>query len=168
MRFLAKARKPVSAFACAAAFLVAAPMVHGPQPPLPQGKQSCNLVLSHGAPAQPRPHECWHSVASWYGPQFEGRPTANGTIFNMYAATAAHRSLPLGSLVRISNPTTGRSMVVTINDRGPYIPGRGLDVSYGVARMLGFAERGLCRVEIEFLRRPGSDWFPEHLPTHAD
>ncbi len=81
----------------------------------------------------------------------------------MYAATAAHPTLPLGSIVRISNPKTGRSMVVTINDRGPYIPGRGLDVSYEVARLLGFAEQGICRVKIEFLKLPATTW----LSTHA-
>ncbi|HVB99489.1 MAG TPA: septal ring lytic transglycosylase RlpA family protein [Candidatus Dormibacteraeota bacterium] len=129
--------------------------------------QSCSLVLGHGTPAQPKPHECWHAVASWYGPQFEGRPTADGTTFNMYAATAAHRSLPLGSVVRVSNPSTGRSMVVTINDRGPYVPGRGLDVSYEVAHMLGFAQRGLCRVEIELLRLPDSDWIPDQVSAQA-
>ncbi|HVB35337.1 MAG TPA: septal ring lytic transglycosylase RlpA family protein [Patescibacteria group bacterium] len=132
-------------------------MVRGPQPPAPQrGTQACKLVLGRGTPTKPKPHECWQAVASWYGGEFQGRPTANGTTFNMYAATAAHRSLPLGSVVRVSNPSTGRSMVVTIDDRGPYVPGRGLDVSYEVARLLGFAQQGICPVEIELLRLPGS------------
>lgn len=155
MRRFTKLRRSVSTLACASIFLLAAPKkVKGPQPPVPAGNQSCRLLFGHGAPSQPRPHECWQAVASWYGPHFEGLPTANGSIFNMYAATAAHRSLPLGSVVRVSNPSTGRSMVVTINDRGPYVPGRGLDVSYEVARLLGFAQSGLCRVQIELLRLP--------------
>jgi peptidoglycan lytic transglycosylase len=155
MRRLAKIRKSVSALACASIFLLAAPKkVKGPQPPPPAGNMTCKLRIGHGVPSKPKPHECWQSVASWYGSQFEGQPTAGGAIFNMYAATAAHRSLPLGSVVRVSNPTTGRSMVVTINDRGPYVPGRGLDVSYEVARLLGFAQRGVCRVQIELLRLP--------------
>lgn len=154
MRLLATARKPVSALVCAT-FLVAVPaMVRGPQPPSVKGLESCKLVLGDGAPIKPHPHECWHALASWYGPGFEGQLTADGSIFNMYAATAAQRSLPLGSVVRVSNPSTGRSMIVTINDRGPYVPGRGLDVSYEVARMLGFAQKGLCRVEIEVLKLP--------------
>lgn len=156
------ARRTVSALACAAVFVLATPgMVKGPQPPAPEGTQACKLLLGRGAPAKPKPHECWQAVASWYGGQFQGRPTANGTIFNMYAATAAHKSLPLGSIVRVSNPSTGRSMVVTIDDRGPYVPGRGLDVSYGVARTLGFARQGVCRVEIEMLRVPGTSWLPD-------
>jgi rare lipoprotein A len=106
-------------------------------------------------------------MASWYGGEFEGQPTADGAAFNMYAATAAHRSLPLGSVVRISNPSTGRSMVVTINDRGPYVPGRGLDVSYEVARLLGFAERGVCRVQIELLQLPASTWLPNRARAKA-
>lgn len=162
-RFL-KTRTAVSALACAAVFLMVLPgKVTGPQPPTPKGgTQACKLVLGQGTPTKPKPHECWQAVASWYGPQFEGRPTANGTIFNMYAPTAAHKSLPLGSIVRVSDPSTGRSMVVTIDDRGPYVPGRGLDVSYGVARLLGFAQQGVCRVEIELLRLPSSTWVPTH------
>jgi peptidoglycan lytic transglycosylase len=163
MRRLATFRKSASALACAAIFLLGTPrMLRGPQPPAPHGTQACKLLLGHGAPAQPKPHECWHAVASWYGDQFEGLPTADGKIFNMYAPTAAHRSLPLGSIVRVSNPSTGRSLVVTINDRGPYVPGRGLDVSYGVARLLGFAQKGLCRVQIELLQLPGGTWLPAH------
>ena len=154
MRALATARKPVSVLVCAA-FLVAAPaMVYGPQPPGLKGLESCKLVLGDAAPTKPQPHECWHALASWYGPGFEGQPTADGSTFNMYAATAAQQSLPLGSVVRVSNPSTGRSMTVTINDRGPFVPGRGLDVSYEVARMLGFARQGICRVEIEILKLP--------------
>ncbi|HEV2386632.1 MAG TPA: septal ring lytic transglycosylase RlpA family protein [Candidatus Acidoferrales bacterium] len=97
-------------------------------------------------------------MASWYGDAFDGEETASGDAFNMHAATAAHPSLPLGSIVRISNPKNGRSLVVTVNDRGPYVPGRGLDVSYQVARMLGFAQRGIARVQIELLKLPTTSW----------
>ena len=149
---------------CAGVFVLSTPhAVRGPEPPVPQGQGACRLNLVK-APEKPKPFECWNSVASWYGPHFEGQTTADGTIFNMYAATAAHKSLPLGSIVRVSNPETGRSMIVTINDRGPYIPGRGLDVSYEVARLLGFAEKGVCRVQIQFLRLPAATWLPT---THA-
>jgi rare lipoprotein A len=143
---------------CAGVFLLATPRtVQGPPPPLPEGQGSCKLNLTQ-APQKPKPNECWNAVASWYGPHFEGQLTADGTIFNMYAATAAHKSLPLGSIVRVSNPETGRSMVVVINDRGPYVRGRGLDVSYEVARLLGFANQGVCRVKIQFLRLPANTW----------
>lgn len=163
MKRLRSVGKAVCVCVCLALFLVATPrIIEGPQPPRPAGAEACILKLTK-TPRQPKPNECWTVVASWYGPHFEGRTTANGATFNMYAATAAHRSLPLGSVVRVSNPATGKSMVVTINDRGPYVPGRGLDVSYEVARMLGFARQGLCRVQIEMLRLPAASW----LPTHA-
>lgn len=154
MRALATVRKPVSTFVCATFLLAVPAMVRGPQPPGLKGSDACRLTLGNGAPAQAHPHECWHALASWYGPGFEGQLTADGSTFNMYAATAAQLTLPLGSVVRVSNPDTGRSMTVTINDRGPYVPGRGLDVSYEVARKLGFAQQGLCRVEIEVLKVP--------------
>ncbi len=107
------------------------------------------------------PISVWVGTASWYGPGFHGRPTANGEIYNMYAPTAAHLSLPLGSLVRLVNPKTGQSRLVRINDRGPYIEGREIDVSYEVARSLGFDKRGLARVRIELLKVPKRRWKPQ-------
>ena len=163
MRRLTMLWKPVCVVACAVLLLLATPHgLEGPQPPVPVGTEACRVKLGQ-TPQKPKPNECWNAVASWYGPHFEGQTTATGTPFNMYAATAAHRSLPLGSIVRVSNPQTGKSMVVTINDRGPYVRGRGLDVSYEVARLLGFAQQGVCRVQIEMLRLPAATW----LPTHA-
>jgi rare lipoprotein A len=76
----------------------------------------------------------------------------------MYSLTAAHRTLPLGALIRLVNPKTGRSRVVRINDRGPIIQGREIDVSYEVARSLGFEEQGLARLRIELLEVPGRPW----------
>ncbi len=101
-----------------------------------------------------KPIRVWEGVSSWYGEPFHGRLTANGETYNMHAATAAHPSLPLGSLVRVTNLSTRRSQVVRINDRGPYVEGRELDVSYGVARRLGFDQCGLARVRIELLEVP--------------
>jgi len=106
-------------------------------------------------PSQPvRPIRVWEGLSSWYGEQFHGRLTANGEIYDMYAPTAAHPTLPLGSLVRLVNPKTGRSRLVRINDRGPVIDGREIDVSYEVARSLGFEEQGLARLRIELLEVP--------------
>jgi len=106
-------------------------------------------------PSQPvRPILVWEGLSSWYGEQFHGRLTANGEIYDMYAPTAAHPTLPLGSLVRLVNPKTGRSRLVRINDRGPVIEGREIDVSYEVARSLGFEEQGLARLRIELLEVP--------------
>jgi peptidoglycan lytic transglycosylase len=100
------------------------------------------------------PIHSWTTVATWYGRQFAGRETANGDTFDMYAPTAAHLTLPLGSMIRVINPRTGRSVVVTVNDRGPYVEGRGLDVSYQAARKLGFLDKGLARVRVELLKVP--------------
>jgi rare lipoprotein A len=104
----------------------------------------------------PQPLKTWVCLSSWYGGDFDGQVTANGEIYDMYAQTAAHPSLPLGSVVRVENLRTHKSAIVRINDRGPYVPGRSLDVSYQVARELGFAHRGVARVRIELLKVPPS------------
>jgi rare lipoprotein A len=86
-------------------------------------------------------------LASWYGMPFHGRKTAMGETFNMYAMTAAHRTLPLPSYARVSNPANGRSVIVRINDRGPFTPGRLIDLSYTAAVKLGIAGVATVRVE---------------------
>lgn len=85
-------------------------------------------------------------VASWYGPGFHGRTTANGEHFNTHALTAAHRTLPFGTKVRVTNKSNGRSVVVRINDRGPYVGGRVIDLSDASARALGMS--GLAKVSL--------------------
>jgi rare lipoprotein A len=101
-----------------------------------------------------RPLKVWFGDASWYGPTFEGRATASGELYDMTASTAAHMSLPFGSMVRLINTRTGRSAVVRINDRGPYVKGRELDVSYQVAERLGIINRGVARLRMELLQLP--------------
>ncbi|HEY0513412.1 MAG TPA: septal ring lytic transglycosylase RlpA family protein [Thermoanaerobaculia bacterium] len=86
--------------------------------------------------------------ASWYGPRFDGSPTASGETFDMNALTAAHRTLPLGSRVLVHNLDNDHRVVVKINDRGPYVQGRDIDLSYGAARQLGMVPDGIARVEI--------------------
>jgi rare lipoprotein A (peptidoglycan hydrolase) len=88
-------------------------------------------------------------VASWYGAEFHGRVAANGERFDMYAVSAAHRTLPLGSIVRIVNVRNGKHLFVAITDRGPYIPGRMLDLSFAAAQKLGMAEEGVAPVYLE-------------------
>lgn len=105
-------------------------------------------------PSQPKPLAVWECTTSWYGEDFDGQPTATGEIYDMYGATAAHPTLPLGSIVRVVNTKNHRSQVVRINDRGPYVEGRELDVSYAVAQKLGFDQRGLARVRLELLEVP--------------
>ncbi|QTD45957.1 septal ring lytic transglycosylase RlpA family protein [Ottowia testudinis] len=81
-------------------------------------------------------------VASWYGPGFHGRRTANGEKFDMHELTAAHKTLPFGTRVLVHNPRTGKEVVVRINDRGPFIKGRVIDLSKAAAKALGFNARG--------------------------
>lgn len=87
-------------------------------------------------------------TASWYGKDFHGRKTSSGDRFDMYALTAAHPSLPIPSYVRVTNLSNGRSVVVRINDRGPFHPGRIIDLSYAAADRLGYADKGKANVEI--------------------
>jgi rare lipoprotein A (peptidoglycan hydrolase) len=90
-------------------------------------------------------------LASYYGCEFDSLPTASGERFDMRAMTAAHRTLPFGTRVRVTNIENGRSMVVRINDRGPFVKGRVLDLSYGAARRLGLVGVGVGPVEFEVL-----------------
>jgi len=96
--------------------------------------------------------------ASWYGQDFEGKPTASGEPYNMYELTAAHPTLPLGTLVRVKNLRNRRAVVVRINDRGPIVPGRIIDVSYSAARVLKFQAQGVQRVRLDVVpaRKPAT------------
>ena len=87
--------------------------------------------------------------ASWYGPKFHGKNTANGEVYNQMALTAAHKYLSFGTLLKITNPKNGKSVIVRINDRGPYIEGRELDLSKGAAIELGILEKGVARVKVQ-------------------
>jgi len=111
---------------------------------------------------QPKPLAVWECTSSWYGDDFDGQPTATGETYDMYATTAAHPTLPMGSIVRVVNTRNHRSQVVRINDRGPYIEGRELDVSYEVARRLGFDQRGTAKVRLELLEVPTRPASPRH------
>jgi rare lipoprotein A len=96
----------------------------------------------------------WYGEASWYGPTFQGRTTANGELYDMTAFTAAHMTLPFGAMVRLINTRNGRSTVVRINDRGPFAMGREIDVSYQAAEKLGLISRGVSKLRIELLEVP--------------
>ena len=93
-------------------------------------------------------------IASYYGGKFHGRKTANGERFDMNALTAAHKTLPLGTKVRVTHVKTGKSVVVRINDRGPYVKGRVIDLSRRAARELGMIQKGLAKVRVEIISRP--------------
>jgi rare lipoprotein A len=118
-------------------------------------------------------------IASWYGPKFHGKSTANGEVFDQYQLTAAHRTLPMPSMVRVTNLDNGRSIVVRINDRGPFKNGRIIDLSTRSAQLLGFHRTGTAKVMVEILEpesrqlaslaqtRQGADTAPEAVPLVA-
>jgi rare lipoprotein A len=96
-----------------------------------------------------RTHLAWSGLASFYT---EGTLTASGEKFNTHQFTAAHRTLPFGTRLRVTNVTTGRSVTVRVNDRGPFVPGRVVDVSYSAAESLGMVEGGVTKVKLDVLR----------------
>ena len=115
------------------------------------------------APGKPKPYrvgKTWYhpvsdakgfeqqGIASWYGKKFHGRKTSSGEIYNMYAMTAAHKTLPLGTYVHVKSLDTGNEVTVRINDRGPFIPGRIIDLSYSAANKIGMIATGTTRVMI--------------------
>lgn len=120
------------------------------------------LLITPGvqAPLAARPStplkaiKVWSGLASWYGPEFDGKKTASGQIYDMFAATVAHPWLPFGSLLRLTDLRTGHSQLVRVNDRGPFIDDREVDVSYLVAARLGLIDRGVALVRIELLQEP--------------
>lgn len=101
-------------------------------------------------------------TASWYGEYFDGKQTASGEDFDMYDMTAAHPTLPLGSYVRVTNLRNGRAVVVKVNDRGPIVQGRIIDLSYGAAQVLKFEDHGLQKVRLDVVKRGTS----QHRPVY--
>ena len=90
-------------------------------------------------------------TASWYGEYFQGKPTASGEPYEMYDMTAAHLTLPMGSYVKVTNLRNGKAVIVRVNDRGPIVPGRIIDLSYGAASALQIRGRGLQRVRLDLV-----------------
>lgn len=111
--------------------------------------QKTKTSVHHQRKHHSRPYQV--GTASWYGQDFQGKPTASGEPFDMHDFTAAHLKLPLGTYVRVTNLQNGRSAIVRINDRGPVVEGRIIDVSYNVARALGFKSQGLQTVRLDLI-----------------
>jgi len=127
------------------------------QGPISSGSASPQKVIAQPpavSPLQKRaPAKAYQiGTASWYGTSFHGRPTASGEPYNMFDLTAAHPSLPLGTHVRVTNLRNGRAVVVRINDRGPAVPGRIIDLSYSAARVLDLKAWGLQRVRLDVVK----------------
>jgi rare lipoprotein A len=94
-----------------------------------------------------------YSTASWYGPDFNGKPTSSGEIYDMYGKTAAHKYLPFGTILKVTNMENGKSTKVVVNDRGPFKSGRDIDLSYGAAKEIGLLNGGTGRVRLEVVGR---------------
>ena len=115
------------------------------------------LTVFAGAPSAAFAHEAatvtkvLSGPASWYGPGFHGRKTANGERFDQHELTAAHRTLPFGTVIRVTNQRNGKSVVVRVNDRGPFAGKRVLDLSKGAAKEIGMVKSGVAPVKIEVL-----------------
>ena len=139
-----------------------------PPPPLPAASQPTartpatlpappKAEMSQSVDALGPPVSTEFGLASWYGPPYHNRPAADGSIFDQNALTAAHRTLPMGTTARITNLATGESVVVRITDRGPFIPGRTLDLSLAAAKAIGTFRAGVSRVKVEAFDLPGAD-----------
>ncbi len=119
-----------------------------PAAPLPDGAED-------GALGKPVSTEV--GMASWYGPPYHNRQAADGSVFDQNAMTAAHRELPMGTTVRVTNVATGQSVIVKITDRGPFVAGRTLDLSLAAAKAIGVYRAGVAKVKVEAFARPGAD-----------
>jgi rare lipoprotein A len=104
------------------------------------------------APKKEKPFQVGR--ASWYGKEFHGRETASGEDYDMFRFTAAHMTLPLGTWVRVTNLRNDKSVIVRVNDRGPVVPGRIIDLSYGAAQVLGFRGKGVTKVRLDIVQLP--------------
>ncbi|MEE8437620.1 MAG: septal ring lytic transglycosylase RlpA family protein [Candidatus Neomarinimicrobiota bacterium] len=107
-----------------------------------------------------------YGTSSYYGQDFHGKLTANGEVFDMYGLTAAHKKLPLNTIVRVTNLENNKSLILRINDRGPYVAGRILDCSYGAAKKLGFLSQGTAKVKIEIIEI-GDDEYMQHKESNS-
>lgn len=148
--------RPAAVASAAAPAITTAP---GPVPRVKGGYKVGNPYVVAGVTYVPMEDPGYDKVgmASWYGPDFHGKQTANGELFDMSALTAAHPTLPMPSYAWVTNLRNGRTILVRINDRGPYKPGRIVDVSRASARMLGFEGQGVAEVRVRYAGRAPLD-----------
>src|SRR5439155_2491529 len=133
------------------AFLVSFGAAQGPTSSRSADHKTAAVEKTSVAALATRPNARAYQVgtASWYGEDFEGKPTASGEPYNMFDLTAAHPTLPLGTLVKVTNLRNRRAVIVRINDRGPVVDDRIIDVSYSAAKVLNFQSRGIQRVRLD-------------------
>jgi rare lipoprotein A len=125
--------------------------------PPPEKKKVLKEEIKEERPAPPEKIEkreskgVQYGIASWYGGQFHGRPTSSGEIYDMYQLTCAHNTFPLGTMVMVTNMENGKSLELKVNDRGPFVKGRIIDLSYAAAKILGMWEKGTAFVKVEVI-----------------
>jgi rare lipoprotein A len=144
----------LAAACCMAVNMGAAPVPNHQQPQIknsaiPMASKSAQNQTQKSSKAELKPYQV--GSASWYGKQFHGRATASGEDFDMFEFTAAHRKLPLGTFVNVTNLKNGKWIIVRVNDRGPYVGNRIMDLSYSAARMLNFRD-GVERIRIDLIQ----------------
>ena len=128
-------------------------IIIGREIPAPEKKEG----IKEEKPAPPEKIEKWESrgvqygIASWYGSDFHGKPTSSGEIYDMYQLTCAHNTLPLGTIVMVTNLENGKSLELKVNDRGPFVKERVIDLSYAAAQILGMWEKGTALVKVEVI-----------------
>lgn len=140
---------------------VSVPPTPPPQPGTPAGTSNTDAQDKlprevFDVPPDAKPIMVETGIASWYGAPYHNRRGSNGEIYNMHALTAAHRTLPLGSIVRVTNPANGASVMVRITDRGPFIAGRIIDLSQAAAKQIGLIQKGTAPVRLEVFKTPAS------------
>ncbi len=131
-------------------------------------KSTMRAYTVHGKryhPTYVRVHDTMRGISSWYGPNFHGHQTSNGERYNMYGMTAAHKTWPMDTMVRVQNLKNGKSVVVRINDRGPFVSGRILDCSYAAGKAIGLNKSGIAPVKLTVLGFAGKIY---HSPKHAE
>ena len=114
-------------------------------------KKNSNFKVKSNKSTYSKHKKIYKGVASWYGPNFHGKLTANGEVYDQYGVTAAHKELPLNTIARVTNLDNEKSIILRINDRGPYAKNRILDCSYGAAKKLDFLNQGTANVKIEII-----------------
>ncbi len=146
--------RQIKTLGIAAALFLLAACSSGPDTRTTAGRQVGQPYSVNGATYVPREEPGYDAVgiASWYGKRYHGRRTASGEIFDMNSATAAHPTLPFGTRVQVTNLENGRAVVLKINDRGPFVRRRIIDVSRRAAQVLGFMKRGTARVRVRLVQ----------------
>jgi len=138
----------------------AASVPRKPEKPSPTAPDEDANLAEPVIPADSKPLATETGLASWYGPPYHNRRGSNGEVYNMHAMTAAHRTYPLGSIVRVTNVKSGSTALVRITDRGPFIPGRVIDLSLAAARKVDVWKPGVAEVKVELMQSAAQDGVP--------